>query len=394
MRAYIVQSEKRIDPFDEHPRDCLIGNKTLVVLQIKALLNLGLEPVFISNSSQIDDQDEYIFLGDNLYFTTELLDEFIARSRGQGNSTTCALKSGITTFRTATTLQEVKSRSNHVEYSLHYVPEARLRGKYSILVIEPDQFCTSVPMPGHICDSGEYLIPLTERFVVQIDHWVNLWAANIITILAEGARLRKGSKIRIALLVMRALSLNKWKILSRWNKIGQNCDIHPTAYIEGSLIDDGVRIGAGSIVKESIVGKSVFIGNGVTVEESVIGEKSTVLHGHILYSVLYPSVFSVAQMVSASLIGRDSFVGSGVTLTDFRFDRRNVLVLKDGVKIDSGNRFLGSCLGHGVYLGSGCIVAPGRTIPQGMRITPEKNRIISECNPDQETVGFRLIKNK
>ena len=153
-----------------------------------------------------------------------------------------------------------------------------------------------------------------------------------------------------------------------------------------------VKIGAGAIVRETIVGNGAFVGNSVTIEESVIGEKSTILHGHILYSVLYPGVFSVAQMISASFIGRDSFVGSGVTLTDFRLDGKDVTVLKNGIKIDSGSRFLGCCLGNNVYLGAGCVVAPGRTIPSGLHIALEKDRIITECNPEEITKGFHNSK--
>jgi len=110
-----------------------------------------------------------------------------------------------------------------------------------------------------------------------------------------------------------------------------------------------------------------------------------------MFSVFCQSVFSVAQMISASFVGRDSFVGSGVILTDFRLDGNNVIVLKDGVKIDSGSTFLGCCLGNNVYLGSGCVVAPGRTIPCGLHIVLEKGRIIAGGNTEQIIGGFRLI---
>ncbi|MDD2732291.1 MAG: hypothetical protein PHI53_03810 [Candidatus Pacebacteria bacterium] len=390
MKAYILRTEKKLDPFNEHPGGCLIGNKTLEKLRRKILLGLSLEIVVVSDVSQIDDKQEYIFLHDSLYFTEELLSEFIAKSRKQKSVTTCALKSGITTLRTATSVQEVKRYPDRVEYNLHYSPEKKYRGGYSYVVIEPDQFSTSVPMPEHMCGSEEYVIPMTEKFIVQVDHWVNLWVVNIMIILAEGARLRRASKRKLFVLAVKAFSLNKWKILERINRIGRGCDIHPTAYIEGSIVGNDVKIGAGTIIRESVIGDNVFIGNGVVVEESVIGEKSTILNGHILYSVFYPGVFSVTEMVSASLIGRNSFIGSKATLTDFRFDGENVMVLKDGVKIDTGNKFLGSCLGHGVYLGSGCVVAPGRMIPQGLHIAPEKNRIITDSGYE----SYRLIGEK
>ena len=246
-------------------------------------------------------------------------------------------------------------------------------------------------MPEHMCDGKKYLVPITEKFIVQINHWVNLWAANITTLLAEGARLQNKSKIRLAILAIKARSFNQWKILHHLNKIGRNCDIHPTAYIEGSTISDNVTVGAGAIIRESVIGKDVCIGNGVVIEESVVGEKSTILHGHIMYSVLYPGTFSVTHIISASLVGRDTFIGGAVILADFRFDGKSIMVMKDGIKVDTENTFVGACIGHRVYLGSGCIVAPGRTIPKGMRITPDKGRIIYK--PDQNMPGFRSIKS-
>lgn len=392
MKAYIAQSRGAVEPFNSPSRDYLIGNKTLAARQAETFLKLGIEPLFLVADEPVKDSGDYILVNDNIYFTPELLVEFLARSRQQKKNAVCALRRGITTRRTMSSIQNVTSTKDFVEYNLRYVPDEKFRGGDCIpIVIDPDQFCEYISLPKHICDSEKYPIPITEKFVIQIDHWANLWAANIITALAEVARLQKSSKMKLLLFALKARSLNKWRILSGTNKIGRNCDIHPTAYLEGSVLGDGVRVGARAVVKESMIGSGAFVGNSVTIEESVVGGKSTILHGHILYSVLYPGVFSVAQMISASLIGSDSFVGSGATLTDFRLDGKDVTVLKNGSVIDSGSRFLGCCLGNNVYLGSGCVVAPGRTIPSGLRIALEQDRIITECSQGKIAKGFRLI---
>ena len=394
MRAYIVQTQKQIAPFGDHLRDCLIRNKTLMALQKETLLSLGLEPVLIPDACEVDDPGEYVIFDDSLYFTRELLKEFIVRSRRERKRTTCALKSGITTLRSVIATQEVKIGANHVEYGLHYLPKEKSKGEYHPVVIEPDQVYAGIPMPEQICGNEKYLVPLTERFIIQIDHWVNLWSANISTLLEEAAKLQKTSKIKLALLALRARSLNQWKILAQCNKIGRNCQIHPTAYIEASTIGDHVTIEAGAIIRQSVIGNGTFISNGVIVEESVIGEKNTILDGHIMYSVLYPGISTSAQRVVTCLIGKGTLIGGSVTLTNFRFDGKNVTVIKDGAKVDTGNKLIGSCLGHGVYLGAGCIIAPGRTIPGGIRITPEETRVIRACSPDQDVPGFRLIKDE
>ena len=392
MKAYIVQSDKVVEPFGDHPQDCLIRNKTLKALQNETLLGLGLQPLLVPNAEQIDDSNECLILNDSLYFTRGLLQEFIVRSRKQRNCTTCALKSGLTTLRTVIATQDVKVCPNHVEYGLRYLPEEKSRGKYHPIVVEPDQVHTGIPMPEQICGSEKYLVPLTEKFIIHISHWVNLWAANISTLLEDGARLQKMPRITAIIHALRARSLNQWKILGRLNKIGQGCDIHPTAYVEASTIGDNVAIGAGAIIRESVVGNGASVDNGVIIEKSVIAEDNVILDGHIMYSVLYPRVSASTHRIITSLIGRGVLIGADVTLTNFRFDGESVTVMKDGTKIDTGNHFIGSCLGHGVYLGAGCIVAPGRTIPGGMRIAPEKSRIIGACYPDQEVPGYRVVK--
>jgi len=391
VKAYIVENKKKIEPFDEYPRTCLIKNKPLMELQKESFSALGLEPILVSNHHEVDDPDEYIILNDSLYFTSELLEEFILRSKRQRTCTVCALKAGVTTLRSITSVQDVKIGVNYIEYDLCYVPKNKFRGESYPLIIDPDKIQFHIPMPKHVCGANQYSIPMSDKLIIQINHWVNLWVANILSLLEIGARLQKKSIIRKTVLAIKAMSFNRWTILSQLNKIGENCDIHPTAYIEGSTIGDNVTVGAGAIIKESVIGKDAFIGNGVIIEESVVGEKSTILSGHILYSVLYPGTFTVTQMISASLIGRDTFLGSGVIPTDFRLDGKSVAVMRDGIKVDTGNTFVGVCIGHEVYLGSGCIVAPGRIIPNGMRITPDKNRIIEK--PNRDIPGFRSIKS-
>lgn len=376
MKAYVVKNDKLIEPFNEPARDCLVLNQTIADTQTEIFAKAEIKMIFVSDISHVSDPDEHLVLGDNLYFTPELLKEFVERSRTGGSATVCALKNGVTTLRTAANVQDVKVCQDYTEYNLRYFPKSGCGFVSQAVVIEPDRFSASIAMPHHMCGNRSYFIPMTERFVAQIDHWVNLWATNIVAILAGGARLQKSSRAKLLFLALRARSFNRWKILRQLNKFGRNCDIHPTAYVEGSIIGDDVVIGAGSVVRESVIGEGSFIGNGVVVEESVIGEGSTILNGHILYSVLYPHSFSVAEMVSASLVGRDTFVGLNSTLTDFRLDEKNVTVLKNGIAVDSGNTFLGSCLGHGVYLGSGCIIAPGRSVPNGLRLAARKDKTV------------------
>jgi hypothetical protein len=394
MKAYIVQSNKKIEPFGDSPRDCLIANSKLSEIQEQVLQRLGIELRIIPDAAQIEDPDENIVLADNLFFTRELMKEFVHRSRMLKSCTTCALKPGLVTLHSMVATQDVKIHDDRVEYALRYMPAQKLRGEPVSVVIDPEQFSQVVPMPEHVRGSQPYRMPLTDTLLIQIDHWTNLWAANMATRLAEVARLMKSPKLKLLGLALRARSLNKWRVLHQVNKIGKNCDIHPTAYIEGSTIGDNVIIGAGSVVRLSVIGAGSALGSNVTIESSILGEECTINSGCTVFlSVLYPRAISSSRLLLTSTCGRDTFISDLAGLADFRFDGKRIEVMKNGVPVNTGVINLGACLGHGVYLGGGCGVAPATAIPNGLRILPKKP-LIGEVSPDGTIPGHRVINTQ
>jgi acetyltransferase-like isoleucine patch superfamily enzyme len=393
MNAYMLKSDKKVEPFDDHPRDCLIANHKLGDIQKEVLQALGLEFRESSDLSQVEDPDEHIIFDDSLFFSKEVMQEFINKSRTLNRGTVCAVKPGLSTLRTVVPTQDVQVYEDRVEYGLYYVPVETFRGNTTIpVVLDVDRSYQSIPMPEHMFGETEYRVPITDRLIAQIDHWPNLWAANIAYLLAKLARLETASKTKLLGLALKACSLNQWKVLCQTNKIGRNCDIHPTAYIEGSTIGDNVTIGARATVREATIGDNTCLGDNVTVHLSVLGENCNIQAGSIVeYYVLYPGVLNNQRFLGIGMCGRDSFIGGPVVLTNFRVDGRNMIVVKNGTMIDTGNTYLGSCLGHNVYLGAGCIVAPGRAIPNGTRLAPESSQVIRKCLPGEDVPGYRRV---
>lgn len=391
MRAYIINTRKIIEPFGDHPRDCLIANKTLKAFQESVLRSLDIDLVVVEEA-QIQDLEEHLIFTDSLYFDRELLVEFISRSRGLKRNTVCALKPGIFTIRTIVATQDVARHDDRIEYNLHYMPVGGQRGETVPVVIEGDKFRENLRMPEHMIDTPSYEIPLPDKVAIQIDHWTNLWAANIATLLAPAASLMKTPKWKLLGTALRAGSLNQWRVVSKLNHIGRNCDIHPTAYVEGSVIGDNVTISAGSVVRECNIASNASIENNVTLNFSVIGDGSYIADGSIIrYSVIYPNTFFGFSTLSCQILGRSCFIGDGVTLSDFRLDGKYITVLKNGIVVDTDNRILGSCVGHDTYLATGTIVAPGRAIPNGTRIMPEYCRIIQKITPNGTIPDYRQV---
>lgn len=393
MKAYMVESEKKIEPFGDHPRECLIGNRKLGDIQREVLQSLGVMFKTTSNAQQIEDPNEHIIFDDSLLFTKELLQDFIKQSRKLKRPTICAIKppdlAGV--FDRVLATQEVRLYPDRVEYGLRYMPALASRGEPVPLLIDLEQHCAKGPVPEHLFGCRDARVLMSDRVIVQIDHWVNLHNANMAMLEAVLARFLN-SKARILGAALRARSLNQWKLLHQINKIGKNCNIHPTAWIEFSTLGDNVTVGAGSVITGSLLGDSNFIENSATVYFSVTGERCHVGAGATArFALLYPGVGFGARLINYAVCGRDVAVTDGVTLSDYRIDGRNVSVMKDGTPVDTGSRVSGACLGHGVYLAAGCIVGPGRAIPNGMHIAPERSRYISSWDADGNVPGHQRI---
>jgi acetyltransferase-like isoleucine patch superfamily enzyme len=394
MNAYMLQSDKRLEPFGDHPGDCLIANKKLSARQKEVLTNLGLELRTVGSIDQIEDPNEYIVFVDSIFFTRELLQEFITKSRQAKGSTVCAVKPGIATLRTVVATQDVTIATDRIEYGLRYIPAQTLRGKDTMpVVFDLDRSYQIIPMPEHMFGESEYRIPLTEKIIIQIDHWTNLWATNLSSLLGEAARLENAPKLKLLGLALKARSVNQWKVMRQINKIGRNCDVHPSAYIEGSTIGDNVTVGARATIREAVIGDNSYLGDNVTIHFSVLGESCNIQSGSLIeFAVLYPGVLSNDRIIAISMCGRNCFIGGNVIFTNFRIDRRSVMVMKGDAMIDTGNSVLGSCVGHDVYLGAGCMIAPGRAIPNGTRLAPERLQVIRKCIPGQDVPGYRRIE--
>jgi len=393
MKAYLVHSDRRIEPFGDHPGDCLIANDRLGHIQENTLAGLGIPIEAVSTATQIADEGEHLVLSDTLFFTKELVADFILKSQAQRGPTVCSVKPSVATARAVIAAQDVMVKPDRIEFFLRYLPPVANRDQPERPVILTIDESESIPIPEHMIGGpGGYQVPMTPKLILQVDHWANLWGANIAWLLAESARLLSASKMRQIGLAFKARSTNPWKVMQRTNKIGRNCDIHPTAYIEGSTIGDNVTVGAKTTVRESIVGDGTYLGDNSTVHLSVLGEGCNLQSGSLTeFCVLYPGVCSNDRIIAISMVGRDCFIAGNVIFTNFRLDKKNIMIKKGPALVDSGNRFLGSCVGHNVYLGAGCVIAPGRTIPNGTRLAPEENHVIRSCVDGEEVPGYRRI---
>ncbi len=378
MNVYIIDTGQVIQPFGVRSAECKIGSITLRDWQHTILKKLRLDFQHIQRTERIADDDAYITINDSTFFTQALLEHFVQLTKPLKTKAVLRKRADLMAERCVISTQNIKREHEYCIYPVYYFPPKQHRNTEKTTCIDIYADCTyeTISFPKHFIGVEEYQVPLSLELIGEVSHWSNVLALNVLTLLSGLLSLKK-NKFRLLKAVLASRSVNKWDVLAKMNKIGKQCNIHPKAYIEGSTIGNHVTIGAGAIVRESIIGDHTHIGSGVVIEASVLGDHCSIINGKIMYSVVGNGFFSTTSYLATCLIGNNVFIGANVTLTDYRLDQKNVNVIKNNKRVDSGNRILGCCIGDEVYLGAGCIVAPGRAIENGQRILLKKNHIIT-----------------
>lgn len=371
FEAVFEPSRTRITPFMEHPQQLPILNTRLEDHQRNTLHSLSIR---LANAKNRNMENGLLVIKDTIFCSRELLAAFLKGSRRLNQPAQCAIKKGALTERSATATMDVDDLGDSIGYRLYYYPPGSDRSAVpKPVVVDADEYVQELMFPNHMVPGKVYRVPITRKIIFQIEHWVNLWACNIARLLSNIASLKsdRSKQLRFS---FKALSTNQWLVSSKNVRIGKGCDIHPTAYVENSVIGDGVEIGAFSVIRGSMIGNKSTIHNNCTVAYSVVGDECQVRDGaNVTYSLLFSGAFTTCSYLNTCVMGRDSFVPVGSVLTDYRFDGRNVTVMKDGKVVDSGHTILGCCLGHNTYVGAGVTVAPGREIPNKARLLPIRN---------------------
>lgn len=135
--------------------------------------------------------------------------------------------------------------------------------------------------------------------------------------------------------------------------IGEDCIIGPNAYLrKGTTLCGSNKVGASSEVKNSILMK---------------GAKAP----HHNY-------------VGDSIIGNNSNLGSGTKIANLRLDKKNINVIHQGKKNDSGRRKLGAIIGDNVNTGINTSINAGTILGSNVRIGP--NASVSGTYESQSTI--------
>ena len=148
--------------------------------------------------------------------------------------------------------------------------------------------------------------------------------------------------------------------------------VHPTAYVENSILEDGVEVEPGASVMNSWIGKNVKVADHAVLDRCVVGaDCHTLIDTHMRRIVAYPGSTLSNLGTEDLLLGREIFITTGVA---FFGGTPGQTVVVDGE--DTRRASLGGVVGHHTTLGARSLFEGGVCVPSHMTIVGRPDEAI------------------
>jgi len=401
MKAYIYKTGTTISPFGEDVLESQVLIETLAQTQERACRKNRLELVRIDKPSEATERP-CILAPDYVYFSEKALGDLLATAREKKKTGAALSLKRCVSVEHALPLQDVVlqnwgKKGERAVYDLWLVPDgtlpdrpeevrSALTDRCPPLTVPMREVVKPVRLPVLNNEEKFFKFPFTSTVCCHISHWTHLlWLSQLALGIAfnEYWRAHKTRSIFKALwAVIRRFSFNRWKFFSGMNVIGKNCDIHPTAYIEFSILGDGVKVGAGTCIRNSLIGDNVIAADHSVVLNSVVGAECFLTENFFLVSSLcYPGSTLGNMKSQFAVIGREVFFHGWFHLIDAKFVG-DIKVMHQGQRMGTGRSFFASCIGHRAVLGAKVLLHPGREVPNDPLMVSRPDDVIAEVPAD------------
>ena len=395
MHFWIFSATDLISPFNERPNQARIFDRPLSSWHDELCSEIGAKLKIYEYEQVITGPA--LLVEEGMWVTPKVIKKFLELVREATRPTALALSEGeVTEFSGALqNLHRIEVGEVPVlVYPVLYIPpkvsftcrefEGWEISELDTAILEPALVPLELPVHPILSESGIIRYPLTDVMPVRVRHWTHIMKANLAALLTWGYDMMKERPLALLWAVIRACSFNKYKVMNKLVQKGKNCDIHPSAVVEASVLGDNVRIGANAFVRFSHLADRSYVGEGCQVMYSVLGEGAGVSRmGLVSGCVLYPGANSGHYGIQLSLVGREAFLGADVMLTDFS-PSGFIKVLDRGRLVSTGSRLLGCAVGHEAKL-LRVVVNPGREIPNKAQILGPINEFVSKIPADLPT---------
>jgi carbonic anhydrase/acetyltransferase-like protein (isoleucine patch superfamily) len=397
MHAYVVRSHIRISPFGDEARDLTVGNVPLGLWQKRLFEKRGLTVKEVDRIEDVPAGEDRIITYDNVFFTRRVLKSFLERWGERRTPARVALPLDSTFIRSFSTLQDFAATDRHAMFNLWALPSGGSIDAAAPLEVLYKERVVEYRMPEHLTGVAVWPHPITSSVCLHIRHWIHVLQANRLAVQVFWVDRLIEHPIWAAMVVLRGLMPGRgrllWRIARRANVIGKGVDIHPTARVEASFLGDGVRVGPQALVRASIIGKGSALEERVNVSYSVVGERSFVSKNSVVYASASMEGADLGMSgMQMCLAGKRCALTPRATPTDV-VPGGKIKVRMNGAFEEIDLPLLGSCFGHDTYVGADLYIAPGREIPNGVRIGPQPERVLSSIPDDLEAGRFYTVRD-
>jgi hypothetical protein len=378
VAVYVEPSGRRIEPFGDPPGEALIHDRTVADWQAQAFREAGLDVVH-------ELRPPCLVVPDALFTTGGALRAFVDAAAGR--DAVLVLKASRFGEGTVPVQPDVERVAEGWRFSRVRFVSGRGESPVDV-VFDPQEKVIELPGSPFLQQTGPVTIGVARHPLMTLHHWVHILWANQVAGSIELMATPKWKWIARGLgAAVRAGSFNRWKVLSKLNRIGKRCDIHPTAVVEGSVIGDGVSIGPFARVLFSHLGDGASVMTAGQVEFSVVGARALVSQQTVVrFCVLYPEAVAGQYLMQQCILGRQAVTTAGAYAIDLNFEQ-SIRVPLDGKLHDSGTRFLGSAFGHRCRVGTGFWMASGRMVPNGCFLIRDPDEVLSRIPANLEGQG-------
>jgi carbonic anhydrase/acetyltransferase-like protein (isoleucine patch superfamily) len=401
MKLYLYRTSTSLSPFGDDVADAQVLLETLLQTQERACRRYGIELVRVDRPSQAAERP-CLLAADWTYFSEKALGDFLKTIRRQRMSGAALCLRRCVSVEHTLSLQDIQleqweTGQARARYDLWMVPEGPLPEQATEVRQALVQRCPSLIVPMKEISiklrlpafgEGERFmrLPITSTVCCHISHWAHvLWLSHLAPGIAwmELYRRRKGwayYKLLAAILRKRSFKLNR--LFSGMNCIGHEADIHPTAYLEASILGKGVKVGAGACIRNCVLGDGVVVGDHALVLNSVVADDCFLTENFcLIFSLCYPGSTLGNVKTQMAVIGREVYLHGWCSLIDAKFIG-DIKVLHRGQMVGTGKSFMASCIGHRAILGAKVLVHPGREIPNDLLLVSRPEDVIAEIPTD------------
>ncbi len=400
MHGYVLKTGRRIAPFDDPVGDVPVMNVRLEDYQ-KGVLGRFCDQVTVVDSMSGVAGDDVLVVEDHLFFTRHFLKKALRAAKTASKPVRIGVsQSKFTNEKRALGAFDMLPQEGGEVGRLamvRWVGSAFDASKVEALPVLPVALDEKPFVPENIKilkDDFELDYALTREGVMSVAHWTHILDIHQLALLAFWMDF---SPLRVAWLLWRALtalSFNKWDLVAQVNVIGKNCDIHPTAWVGGSILGDGVSVGPYSSVFGSILGDGAKVDGHSDVTFSAIGARAIVsFYTKTVFSVMNEMSLVSLPGMQMSVLGRRAFHLAATIPMDMKLVPGNLLDVKvehEGKIQNSGKKVLGFCLGHRAMLGAGMQLNSGLMVPNDYIIIRDTQTIVTKIPAGMASVPLEL----